>query len=811
MMNLLSRRANLRLGSDVCRLTPLSIAVALALNTPMVIAAEQNLNFNIPAQALGSALNAYADVANVQLSYPAELTGGLKSTAVSGALTAQQALQRLLVGTGVVAKSTANGTITLQKLTGADANIATELSAINVSANYDAEAERTRYNTRRSSVATKTDTPLMETPVSVQIIPRAVMDDQQAISVADAVKNVSGVQQSGYSFYDGFSVRGFDADQNTYRNGLRQAQITNLETANLESVEVLKGPAAILFGRIEPGGMVNLVTKKPLDTPYYSVQQQFGSFDLYRTTVDATGPLKDDKSLLYRMNVAYKDNNTFRDFVHQEHVFVAPSLTWRPNERFESNIDIEYQHDEFVEDGSDSGIPAIGRSPANIPINRHLGDRDFNRKYPNRQERVLVGFDWSYQFNKDWKIKNRFQYLDAQYHQSILWSAGPNPDNQTISRGLWHMPFNRTSYGTNLDLTGKFDTGFAHHDILVGFDLYRLNSRDQEGGGYAGMDPLVTDINIYNPSYGLDLSSLVNQKSYFFDAQDNWIGVYFQDHIKLWDKLHLMGGGRHDWTENGYGEAYTSHADVSMSNTRSEFFSPRVGLLYEATPWLSVYGNFVESIGSNNSGRSESGTPFGPQTATQFEAGIKTEFFEGDLTSTLAYYDITKQNMLTADPYNPMYSVAIGKAHSNGVEWDITGKLTENLKVIGTYAYTDTRITKDNYGNQGNRLASVPLNSGSVWLKYDVKQGELNGLHLGTGVYVRGQREGDNANSFELPSYGRWDASIGYSFKHAGTKITPQLNIYNLLDKTYYDHSSNRGNIRPGEPLSFLGSVKVEF
>jgi len=805
--------------------TPHMLVTALALSIVANTASAEDRSYflNIPAQGLGSALDALSRQTGLQPFYADGALAGKRGAALKGRYSKREAVERLLSGSGLTYTFTGDNTVAIKAQTQGAAETLVPVTVTGTSEYDSTDPYNPDYSLPNASTATKTDTPIMETPVSIQVVPRAVLDDQQAISVGDALKNVSGVQIGGYSFYDNFIIRGFEAGQNTYRNGLRQAFITGLETANLERIEVLKGPAGMLFGRVEPGGLVNLVTKKPLDEAYYSAQQQFGSYDLYRTTIDATGPVLGDKSLLYRMNIAYKDNDTFRDFIHQERVFVAPSLTWRPSDKFETNLDIEYQHDEFVEDGSDSGIPAIGRRPADIPISRYLGDAVFNRNHPNQQDRVLVGLNWSYRFNDDWKLTNRFQYLDAQYQQSILWSDGASADNRTVNRGLWHTPIHRTSYGTNLDLTGKFDTGFAHHDVLAGFDLYRLDERD--GGGFSGYDPTITPIDIYNPVYGIDLSSVENVQNFYWKAQDSWYGVYFQDQITLWDKLHILGGGRQDWAEVGNGFSDTSHDSISLQKNRNEFFSPRVGILYQPWQWLSLYGNYVESISSNNGGRSASGQPFDPQTATQYEAGIKTEFFDGWLTSTLAYYHLTKHNLLGTDPSNPLFSVAIGEARSQGIEFDLAGKLTDSLSLIGTYAYTDAIITKDsqtvyddngdpigtNTGNQGHRLASVPRHAGSLWAKYDQHTGPLRGFNFGTGVYVRGQREGDNANSFELPGYARWDAAVGYSFTAGKSKITTQLNVYNLLDKTYYSNSSNRGNIRPGEPLTFLGSVRVEF
>jgi iron complex outermembrane recepter protein len=667
------------------------------------------------------------------------------------------------------------------------------------------------YAAANARTATKTDTPLMETPVSVQVVPRAVMDDQQVISVGDALKNVSGAQPAGYTFYDSFILRGFDAKSSTFRNGIRHQATTSLETANLERIEILKGPAAVLFGRGEPGGLVNLTTKRPLEEAYYSIQQQFGSYDLFRTTIDATGPIMDDKSLLYRVNLAYKDNNSFQDFVTQQSIFVAPSLTWRPNDRFEGNLDIEYQHNEFT-DVSDIAIPSIGNRPAPIPVTRFLGDPAAK----NVQDRIMVALDWTYKFNNDWKLTNRFQYNDNHYDQRTLFSLGFDEDNtRLLNRGLWHADMNRTTFGTNLDLTGHFKTGFAEHDVLAGFDYYRF---DADWSAFAGQTPLVPAIDIYNPSYGIDLSSITprnyNDFGYF---PEEWYGVYFQDQITLWDKVHILGGGRHDWANIGLGSSGTSLSDAGkvIESDRTEYFSPRVGIVYQPWPWLSVYGNYVESIGSNNDGRLASGGFMQPQTAQQWEVGLKTEFFDGKLNSSLAFFDLTKQSVATQITGSNFYR-AIGEANSQGIEFDIAGQITENLSIIGSYAYTDARITKDLSGTEGNRLASVPRNSGSLWAKWEFGDEFIRGLSLGTGVYVRGTRSADNnitspADYVQLPGYARWDASVGYNFKYAGTKVTTQLNVYNILDKEYYDRANTSLTIQPGAPLTFLGSVRVEF
>lgn len=668
-------------------------------------------------------------------------------------------------------------------------------------------AERGAYAVTRATTATKTDTPIMETPVSIQAVPRAVMDDQQVISVADAVRNVSGVQPGGYTFYDNFILRGFDANFSTYRNGLRHISTTALETANLDAIEILKGPASILYGRAEPGGIINLATKRPLDVPYYSLQQQFGSYNFYRTTIDATGPLVADRTLLYRMNLAYKDNNTFQDFVSQQSIFFSPSLTWRPTDRFESTIEIEYQRNRFT-DVSDIGIPAIGNRPAPIPLSRFLGDPAAK----NIQERVFVGFDWTYRVTDDWKLVNRFQFNDVSYDQRTLFAADFDQGTGVLTRGLWRAhPFNRRTYATNLDLVGHVRTGPMDHNVLVGFDYYRFESANS---AFSDLTPVVPPINIFNPSYGIDLSSITPATFRFhgtFDEQ--WYGVYFQDQITFWDKVHILGGGRYDWAEvvNGFSDTSLASAKAAEVKERTGYFSPRVGIVYRPWQWLSFYGNYTKSLGSNNFGTPVPGSgPLDPQTGRQWEGGLKTEFFDGRLTSTLAYFDVTKQNVATPIPGTPFIQT-IGEANSRGMELDVSGRVTEQLSLIGSYAYTDARITGDESGNEGHRLISVPRNSGSLWAVYEFTDGPLRGVRLGTGAFARSKRMADLENTAELPGYVRWDASAGYTFHYFGTKITAQLNVYNLLNKDYYDRASSRLLIQPGMPLTFLGSLRFEY
>lgn len=358
-------------------------------------------------------------------------------------------------------------------------------------------------------------------------------------------------------------------------------------------------------------------------------------------------------------------------------------------------------------------------------------------------------------------------------------------------------------------------------------------------GDWVNANPTL-NIDLYNPrvSYGVDptlikstLATTIVPNANFSMFKNQWYGVYFQDQITLFDKLHILGGGRHDWTEVGRSDggsfAAANHALENSSPTvirKDEHFSPRVGIVYEPWRWLSVYGNWSNSFGANN-GTTNSGVGIAPETSEQFEAGVKMQLFDNRLLATLAYYHITKDNMMTADPStpNPLDKTAIGQARSQGIELDVSGQITDNLSIIGSYAYTDARITKNNDGGQGTRLPNVAEHAGSLWLKYDFKGYQaVDGLSVGLGGVAAGQREGNfyyygPDAQFQLPGYVRMDAFAAYKWNIKKVPITAQINIRNLLDHTYYESTdpdsnvSPQNSIYPGAPLMAIGSIKVAF
>ena len=406
----------------------------------------------------------------------------------------------------------------------------------------------------------------------------------------------------------------------------------------------------------------------------------------------------------------------------------------------------------------DRGLFAIGNRPAPIPVSRSFIDPD---DPVDTNSKVNLGFNLTHAFNKDWTLRNRFlaSFVDENNISvkpanafTVKQFLDPSAGNRSYLRNIFSQISDNETYTTNLDLTGKFDLWGISHQTLVGFDYLRATGTYLTRGNFQAPVPGLA-IDIFNPVYGIDPSFYAKalatpfpvgtNHSYF---RDEWYGVYFQDHITLWDKVHILGGGRYDWATTGRGRgASFSAAEAALPSRKDEAFSPRVGILYQPWTWASVYGNWTTSFGANN-GVTATGATINPEIGEQFEAGLKTEFFDQRLTTTLAYYHLTKENLLTRDfnSPDPFARAAIGKARSQGIELDMTGQITDELSVIGNYAFTDARITKDFSGLQGNRLNNVPEHSGSLWLKYDIHHYEpLNGLSFGVGVFAAGQRQGD--------------------------------------------------------------------
>ncbi|HUL03272.1 MAG TPA: TonB-dependent siderophore receptor [Gemmatimonadales bacterium] len=676
------------------------------------------------------------------------------------------------------------------------------------------------YTAKNATGGTKTDTPLLETPMAVQVVPRDVIEDRQERTSLEVIKNVSGVQSDTYQFYDQFLIRGFENYYgSTFRNGLQLRGINEaVNLAFVDHVEIVKGPSSVLYGRIEPGGFVNMVTKKPQETSAYHVEQQVGGWGFLRTTLDATGKASADGRWLYRVTGDLDNADSWVTNAHRDNKAVAATLAWRPGSRFDANVQLEYY--DYKTAWLDASVPVIGDRPASVPRSFSIIYPESWSTYPYTAKRTLIAFEWSGSLGGSWKITNRFHYVHGNENQQGVYATDFDGVSSYVSTRFTHSgpDWIRTTYGTNLDVTGTFTTGAVGHKILIGVDWSRFTD-DTPGstGNVEGAQPL----DIFNPSYGDN--SVALQTLAATDAGNvlyrDWSkdgGVYLQDQMTLGTRWHLLLGGRYDRATDAYSDTYGTRDDPCYSGCTAypvtayptdTAFSPRAGLLYKVSDSASVYGSYSKSFGSAN-GRDAEGKKLEPQIGIQYELGAKANLLGGKVTTSVSLFTLTKSNIPEYDPVN-YFPHIVGEARSRGLELDLAGQVSAHLSLIGAYTYDEAVITKDAIsGTQGNRLSGVAPHVFSLWAKWDTAPGARKGWALGAGAYVSAERQGDDANTWQLPGYGRIDALLAFRTKVGRTMVSAQLNVDNVLDRTYFDHGGY-GSAAYGAPRTFIGSLRA--
>lgn len=662
--------------------------------------------------------------------------------------------------------------------------------------------EQDQYQVPNASTATKTDIPIRDIPGSIQVIPRQVLEDQKITRVRDAVQNVSGVTPGGYGSQsyvgDSFILRGFDNGRSgaTFINGFKRyigaGYNEILDVANVEQIEILKGPASVLYGQGEPGGIVNITTKQPQSTPYYNFEGTIGNFDFYRPTLDISGPVNTDKTIRYRLNAAYQNLGSFVDFVNTESEFVAPIISFDIGKNTSLTLEGQYSNLSKV---SFLGLPASGTIVDNplgkLPRSRFLGDPNLKAL----DEWIGIGYRLQHKFSDNWSIRNGFTATFNNNDRGFTFGFGLEPDNRTFNRFGSSLKTNTQSYFLQTDVLGKIQTGSIKQDLLFGVDLGWTNYNLKAFTASAG----IPAIDIFDPVYQ---PIRYDQFDSTESASNNLVGVYAQDLISIGDHLKILLGGRFDFAAASY-----ENSTGSISNDREDTaFSPRVGVVYQLVPSVSLYASWSRSFQpSDASSRNPNNETFKPTEGEQFEGGVKAEFLNGKLFATLAAYQITKQNIVTADPNNPTFSIQIGEQRSRGIEFDLTGRVLPGLNIIASYSYINAEITRDNNGNQGNQPDNVPRNSASLWATYEIQQGDFKGLGFGSGVFFVGDRKGDLANTLSVPSYLRTDAAIFYRRDN----WRAALNFKNLFDVNYIE--SSYYGVYYGAPLTVQGTVSFSF
>lgn len=651
------------------------------------------------------------------------------------------------------------------------------------------------YRATRSATGTKTDTPLKDVPQSVNVVPRSVIEDQQDNRLVDVLQNVSNVQPGSTigNRAENFTIRGFRTETFARDGVVNNPLFTNetfVDLSNVERVEVLKGPASVLFGQGDPGGLVNIVTKKPQRDFGANGSLEVGSFDYRRGEADVTGPLDAGGSLTARLTGAYQKTDSFRDFfTDSERKAVSPTLQWQPRDTTTITLGLDYTEQSLP---FDRGLVAIGSKVAAIPNDRYLGE-EFSHFDSNK---VALQGKIEHEVN-DWLTIRQVSRFDRG--ESLRFSADPQ-GNASAAGNLnrrARIQNDDTEYSDfNLDATARFETGPLRHAVLFGGE-YGKASRDLDWKLYS-----LASINVFNPVYGATPGSFTSAT-----AQTNDIdlyGLYLQDQIDLGEQVKLLVGMRYDSFDQTQGQI--SGATITNTAQSDSAISPRAGIVWQPVAPVSLYVSYTESFKPQTSTDS-SGHALQPETGQQYEVGTKVDVIPDRLSTTLAVFNLTRQNVSTTDPNDSSFSIATGEQRSRGVELDVTGTLRPGWQMIASAAYLNSEITKDST-YQGNSLVGAPTWSGSLWSTYKIGDGPLKGLGFGGGVTAVDARNGAIDNSFSVPGYMRVDASVFYDLNdHVRFSVAGK----NLFDTDYIETPVGRTEIYAGEPLTVLARLTATY
>ncbi len=677
------------------------------------------------------------------------------------------------------------------------------------------------YKSDYSFAATKTATLNKNIPQAVSVVTKELLDDQQIYRLSEATKNISGANT--FSGYNDLTLRGFRSQNTRLMNGLKAGfGFWNQPlTPHLERIEVIKGPASALFANTNPGGTVNMVTKKPLRVENQSFRFSTGSFNTYRTTADFTGPMNEEESLLYRLNLGYENAESFRTLQFNESYLIAPSISFLPNEKTRVNVDLVYSHNETR---LDRGQPIFNESDNLIstPI-------EFSLSQPTDYQ-DLTDFYVTASINHEFTENLSFNasYLTYKYNEDLEEHRTSNaflPDDPTTLQ-LAYIRRQQEAFTNNLTsyFVGKFETGIVQHKAVLGFDYFQrddnrtqIGARGDEffvteddtlpGGGVGNFD-------LENPTYTIERNPETYNANWFSQP---WLtepvrsytsGVYIQDQMEIGERLQILLGLRQEF--------YTNRINLDngdFENITQDALIPRAGMVYSLTDQINAYATYTEGFQPQSATIQQDselyGGPFDPLTSRMVESGFKSELFNNRFLTNVALYQITQNNILVNanEPGNPNLLEQRGQERSRGVELDMSGSITRNFSVNANYAFNIAKITESqNTDEIGDIKENAPRHQGGIWTKYTIREGALDGIGFSLGANFITERN-TFEESLQLPGYTVADAAAYYQVD----RFKLSVNVKNVFDKTYWTGGYNYGRIYPGEPRHFLANISYSF
>jgi iron complex outermembrane receptor protein len=669
------------------------------------------------------------------------------------------------------------------------------------------------YVAKRSATGTKTDTPLAETPQSISVVTSDQMRDLHAQTLQDALAYTSGIASGAAglnpALADTFYLRGFQADNqfgSFYRDGMRyMANIYNgkQEPYGLERVELLKGPASILYGAAAPGGVINAVTKRPQIESLHEINLELGSFDRKQVSADFAGALDAQGEWSYRLTMLGRDSSTFVDYGQDDRVYLAPALTWRPSANTSLTLLTSYQKARQSDAGT---LPIEGTlidSPnGQIPRDRYLGEPEYSRFDTHTR---TVGYVFEHAFNDKLKLNHQLRQYDATLDYQYFLLPSPQPTGATtLTRQARQFNDDTSILTSDTNLQYVLKTDAVEQTWLFGLDYSKSNFTTTRQRGIFS-----APINVYAPVYGASRVLVPYRK-----LEDNrrQTGLYVQDQIKIDQKWIVLVGGRHDsfHNEDVFNGASTKRNDSAATG--------RAGLVYLADNGLAPYLSYSESF-NPTSGTDFNGNTFQPDEGKQYEAGLRYQPKGTDIMLTAAVYQLTRSNVLTGDPAHPGDSITAGEVRSRGLELEAKGKVTRNLNVVASYTYNDTRIIKSNptlvngtpVSTVGTRFPNAPYHVASLWGNLNLGAWGVQGLTAGAGVRYVADKPGNTVldGSYGVPEYTLVDGRLAYQ----QSNWLYALNVSNLTDKRYIPSTCFKGvtGCDYGEPRKVAASVSYRW
>lgn len=762
------------------RLRPLALAIALALvgTVPTAVMAQNQTasprdeqtvrDYDLPAGPLAATLNRISREAGIALTVDAATLENHNAAAVRGRMRAEQALERALAGSGLELVATGPGSYTLRTAP------ATALPSVTVTAAQTAEhalGPVDGYVARRSITATKADIPLIETAQTVNVVTADQIAIQNAESLNQALRYTPGVQPMGAdsNTSDGMILRGFNVTGSApmYLNGAKLSRNTFSgisEPYAMERVELLKGPASVLYGNAAPGGIINMVSKQPQAEPLRELKLQFGSFDRKQLAGDFGGKLTEDGSLTYRVTGLARRSDTLVDHIHDDRNFGSAALRWDASEVTAITLFANHQRNDSA---YNYGLPFAGTTVSNpngrIDRDRFTGEPDFNR-YDTRN--TTVGYLLNHRFNDTFTFRQNVLHFRSATNYDDIWIDAFDGAQRSISRGAYSRDEEDRSWSIDNQLEAKWQSGTVEHTSLVGLDYARSRFERVQHNG------TVTPLDLYNPVYGAPVTmSPTPSQNYMYTTRQ--LGLYAQQHMKFDNRWVVTLGGRYDKVKATDDNRLTGTSSTTYDD---DAFTGRIGLVRLFESGWAPYVSYAQSF-EPSSGQSFDGSTFKPTEGEQYEIGVRYQPPGTAHSFTASVYELTQQNVTTTDLANPGFSVQEGEMRSRGLELEARAHLDNGLNLIASYGYIDNAVTKSNAGTEGNRYGGVPRHTAALWADYAIN----DALGVGGGIRYYGSSK-NLANTVDVPGHTVVDAVVNY-------RIAPQwqlsLNLANLFDKRY--------------------------